>query len=93
MCTCISDTEKVMTDHFIKMNGPLVEKATMIQKALIFGKKSSVRVFVEFESYLPQVTKSGKTNRKKLTQSMMLSKCPFCGESYESEEKTEEEKV
>jgi len=86
MCNCISEVEKRITEAIQKQNpGAIVTDVELQNKGLLFTKNDSLRVTLEFEGKLNVSTKSGAIRAKKVKQTMVLSKCPFCGVEYEND--------
>lgn len=86
-CKCIEDLEQKCNEA--ARENPTYSESESIEsemesKALFFGKGAGVRAFFEFETKIKLFKqKTGEPYFKKIKQKLVLSKCPFCGQSYE----------
>lgn len=86
MCNCISEREKLIADTIRKSNPTaVVFNAELQNKGLFFTKNDQVRVTLEFVIDMDVTDKSGKVKSKKVKQSLVLARCPFCGVEYKND--------
>lgn len=86
MCNCISEVEKRITEAIQKQNsGAIVTNIELQNKGLLCMKNDPVRVTLEFEGKINVPTKSGAIKAKKVKQTLILSKCPWCGVEYKND--------
>ena len=82
-CNCKADLEAKLLDRFKEQNPEASEHYVALQGyTLILGEKLEQKGYMGIRATARFPLKKGGTKEKAITQNMVFSYCPFCGEKY-----------